>query len=172
MLGTVTPYYQDDAVTIYHGDSRDVCPLLPDLPFDLVVLDPPFDIWHQVDLSPSVKDIPTRLAFTNWQNRSSVEDIFGRPRYELVWHFADGRWVSHTGPRFTHELILQYGPTGDAYVGRSTTLNLNAKDAGPSAGIPSQTGCTGPGHASNWTRCCTIRATCRTAWVSGANRSH
>ena len=130
MLGTVTPYYQDDAVTIYHGDSRDVCPLLPDLPFDLVVLDPPFDIWHQVDLSPSVKDIPTRLAFTNPQNRSSVEDIFGHPRYELVWHFADGRWVSHTGPRFTHELILQYGPTGDAYVGPINNAQPQRKGRG------------------------------------------
>jgi site-specific DNA-methyltransferase (adenine-specific) len=36
----MTPYYADDAVTIYHGDCRDV---LPDIgSIDLVLTDPPF----------------------------------------------------------------------------------------------------------------------------------
>ena len=36
----MTPYYQDDLVTIYHGDALDV---LPDMRFvDLVVADPPY----------------------------------------------------------------------------------------------------------------------------------
>src|ERR1700677_2050805 len=33
------PYYQDDAVTIYHGDCREILPLLPKV--DLVLTDPP-----------------------------------------------------------------------------------------------------------------------------------
>jgi site-specific DNA-methyltransferase (adenine-specific) len=36
------PYYQDDAVTIYHGDSRDLLPLLPAV--DLMATDPPYGI--------------------------------------------------------------------------------------------------------------------------------
>ena len=36
------PYYQDDAVTIYHGDCRDVLPLLPKI--DLAVMDPPYGL--------------------------------------------------------------------------------------------------------------------------------
>ena len=34
------PYYQDSAVTIYHGDCREVLPDLP--PVDLLLTDPPF----------------------------------------------------------------------------------------------------------------------------------
>lgn len=36
------PYYQDELVTIYHGDSRDIAPLLGR--FDHVVTDPPYGI--------------------------------------------------------------------------------------------------------------------------------
>ena len=61
------PFYEDDAVVIYHGDYREVIPRLDfaeSLP-DLLFLDPPFDQWDQVDgdLLRSV-DAPTVLAFT------------------------------------------------------------------------------------------------------------
>lgn len=35
----MTPYYDADGITIYHGDCRDV---LPDLQVDLVVTSPPY----------------------------------------------------------------------------------------------------------------------------------
>ena len=35
-------YYSDDAVTIYHGDCREIMPTLP--PVDLVLTDPPYGI--------------------------------------------------------------------------------------------------------------------------------
>jgi site-specific DNA-methyltransferase (adenine-specific) len=40
------PYFQDDAVTIYHGDCREILPSLPKV--DLVLTDPPYgiDIGH------------------------------------------------------------------------------------------------------------------------------
>jgi len=38
----VTPYYQQDDITIYHGDCRDILPTFPDKSFDLVLTDPPY----------------------------------------------------------------------------------------------------------------------------------
>jgi DNA modification methylase len=38
----MTPYFQDDAVTIYHGDCREIVPTLGR--FDLLLTDPPYGI--------------------------------------------------------------------------------------------------------------------------------
>jgi DNA modification methylase len=39
---SMTPYYQDEAVCIYHGDCREVLPFLPKT--DLLLTDPPYGI--------------------------------------------------------------------------------------------------------------------------------
>jgi site-specific DNA-methyltransferase (adenine-specific) len=41
------PYYQDSAVTIYHGDCREVLPMLDGV--DLILTDPPYGINHPTD---------------------------------------------------------------------------------------------------------------------------
>lgn len=114
------PYYQDDCVTLYHGDCRDILPALPAA--HLLVADPPYDLWSS--LAEPVLSHPTAtvLAFTSWQHRQHVEACasskFGRARSELIWHFRDGRWVAHHLPRLTHTSILVYGEVPhDAYVG-------------------------------------------------------
>jgi hypothetical protein len=38
----MTPYYDDEGITIYHGDCREVLPMLD--PVDLVLTDPPYGI--------------------------------------------------------------------------------------------------------------------------------
>lgn len=40
----MTPYYQDDAVTIYHGDALEIMPEMRGGSVDLVVTDPPYVI--------------------------------------------------------------------------------------------------------------------------------
>lgn len=41
MSGPV-PYYQDDLVTLYHGDCREIIPQLPEWSVDLLLTDPPY----------------------------------------------------------------------------------------------------------------------------------
>ena len=53
----VTPYYQDDAVTIWHGDAREI---LPDIEADLVLSDPPYGISFE-----SKKSRGSSPAWTN-----------------------------------------------------------------------------------------------------------
>ena len=45
----IVPYYEDDAVTIYHGDCRDILPTLG--PVDLVLTDPPYGIGLETKTS-------------------------------------------------------------------------------------------------------------------------
>lgn len=83
--------------------------------YDLAMYDPPFDIWKDIDWKPNAK---TFVCFTNFQNRHYVERLFGLPKFEMIWFFKDGRWVSHNMPRHTHEHILIYGELRyDAYTG-------------------------------------------------------
>jgi site-specific DNA-methyltransferase (adenine-specific) len=38
----MTPYYEQDGITLYCGDCRDILPTFPDKSFDLVLTDPPY----------------------------------------------------------------------------------------------------------------------------------
>ena len=63
------PYYQDDAVTIYHGDCREILPSLPKV--DLVLTDPPYGIgdkWSKSEM------IGKRGASRLWGNGETWDD--------------------------------------------------------------------------------------------------
>lgn len=53
------PYYQEDGITLYCADARDILPLLPDASIDLVLTDPPYghnnnnngDLAHRRELA-------------------------------------------------------------------------------------------------------------------------
>ena len=102
------------AATLYLGDCRDVSPSL--FPSDAaLILDPPFEMWGEF-VPPHFE---TCAAFCSPQSRHKVESVLGKPRCEMVWHFADGRWVSPNLPRITHDYIYVYGVLGEADCGNS-----------------------------------------------------
>lgn len=41
-MDALTPYYQDEGVTIFQGDCRNILPLLPDHSVTLILTDPPY----------------------------------------------------------------------------------------------------------------------------------
>jgi len=53
-------YYQDDAVTIYHGDCREILPTLPKV--DAVVTDPPYGIGYRTGWSAETRDHPAKIV--------------------------------------------------------------------------------------------------------------
>ena len=144
------PYYQDDAVTIYHGDCRDVLPKLEGGGIAAVVTDPPYGDtsldWDQ----------PVR----GWADLVDVDQVwcFGSMRFWLE-HGADFRaggwryaqevvWEKHNGSGFhadrfkrVHELALHWyrGAWGDLYLDPQTT-NDATKRVVRSKGRPTHTG--------------------------------
>jgi DNA modification methylase len=56
-----TPYFQDDSVTIYHADCRDIVPLLPKV--DLILTDPPYGTGQNPHRDPQAR---TKLAATKF----------------------------------------------------------------------------------------------------------
>ena len=93
------PYYQDDAVTIYHGDCREVLPTLGKV--DLVLTDPPYGMGFRsnyryerhdhvvgddampVDIISAAVRLATRAAyvFCRWDNLGEMPP----PRSVLAW---------------------------------------------------------------------------------------
>lgn len=101
------PYFERDGVTIYHGDSREVLPLLGDDSADLVLTDPPYGVgkaewdddlplWWMADaariapvlgLMPSIKHL---LRYPSGAGRL-------RYRWTLSAHLVNGMTAGPVG---------------------------------------------------------------------------
>ncbi len=98
------PYYEQDGITIYHGDCREVLPSLD--PVDLVLTDPPYPGyekgWDVPDVAAILAGItvPTMVVFWPALVPSPVDVIA-----EHIWHKPNGCSAHH------YERILVSGET-------------------------------------------------------------
>ena len=83
----MTPYYQDDACTIYHGDCREILPALGR--FDLLLTDPPYGVtqqgWDVTDSVVEVVAVSPLAVFTTGERLLAM--LIGRlpERYRHIW---------------------------------------------------------------------------------------
>jgi len=99
------PYYQDDAVIIYHADCREILPLIPDKSIDLVYADPPFNT--QDGMGPQNRNYNDRklsndrlseIEYANWcadwlfEVKRITENILITPGIKNMTLYNDYRW--------------------------------------------------------------------------------
>lgn len=90
----MTPYYQDDAVTIYHGDAREIVPMLPR--HQLLLTDPPYGIGAaSMTMGRGQSDKPKRFRIESkpWDNeRPDITYLIGIAGSSCIWggnYFTD-----------------------------------------------------------------------------------
>lgn len=105
-----TPYYDEDGITIYHGDCREILPLLD--PVDVCIADPPYGVtaleWDQpVSGWASLIGAPTIWCF------GSLRFFLGQS-FEGWTYAQDVIWEKHNGSnphadrfRRVHEIVVQ-----------------------------------------------------------------
>ena len=117
----MNPYYQDNEVTIYHGDCREIVPTLGH--FDLMLTDPPYGMqfvsnFRKVKYDPIIGDddmpIETIVSFMNQIDRAAY--VFCRwnnigqmpkPKSVLAWVKTGRRYGGGLGD-LKHEHIRQW----------------------------------------------------------------
>tara|TARA_R110000737_G_scaffold43616_1_gene64080 strand:+ start:2587 stop:3204 length:618 start_codon:yes stop_codon:yes gene_type:complete len=88
------PYYEDAAVTIYHGDTREILPTLP--PVDLVLTDPPYGIGANAMTLGSGKHKFHRGGA--WDSEAPTEIVKALPSIAEECCIWGGNYFSHVLP--------------------------------------------------------------------------
>ncbi len=82
------PYYNDDTVTIYHGDCREILPHLPNV--DAVVTDPPYGIGEARGKNASRDNaaIAKDYGVSGWDDNpvdGELQDLVMRAAVSIIW---------------------------------------------------------------------------------------
>ena len=131
------PYYQDEWVTIYHGDCREVLPELPKV--DLVLTDPPYGVgiaeWDSKIIPPvewlplCIELAPTVLVTPGNGNQWD----YPKPDWEVAWFRPGSVQRVRRGTGFSHwEPILLYGKNDFAFDAKQFPASQEKVDGHPS----------------------------------------
>jgi len=103
------PYYSDDAVTLYHGDCREILPSLGR--FDLLLTDPPYGI-NAARTRNSQRWGWTDFAHTGWDKERAAPELVASAvacaSKSIVW---GGNYFTDVLPPSSHWLIWDKGQT-------------------------------------------------------------
>ncbi|MBA7676068.1 Modification methylase DpnIIB [subsurface metagenome] len=134
------PYYQDDWVTIYHGDCREI---LPDLDkVDLVLTDPPYNTQNIGPNQRVYEGSVMKLSSgeygsfcSNWYNlvNQKADTIvftpgignthnYPQPKWQLCWHKPASVSFNRMGGFNTWEPVFIYGNTKHVRLGQDYLL--------------------------------------------------
>jgi len=141
------PYYEDEAVTLYHGDCREVLPSIAIAP-TVVIADPPYgetslcwDCWPDgwvAALPASVRQLwcfgSMRMLLTE-HARGEFGDF--KFKEEIVWEKQNGSGFQATAVRRVHEFVsLWYrGAWGDLTINPQRTDDATARTVSRCVGI-------------------------------------
>ena len=142
------PYYADDAVTIYHGDCREILPSLATLP--LILTDPPYGVG--VNYGEGYDDAPK--TYWPWFHeavqimRSSARTVIFTHRVKALAELREWDWVGvwnkpyaagariGNSPLLPHwEPIFMYGIHSRGVYGQATSdvFNVSPQRTGEAA---------------------------------------
>jgi hypothetical protein len=117
----VTPFYQDEAVVIYHGDCREV---LPSIRVDAVITDPPYGTlvtpWdHPIDaetIAACINAAPDGFAAFFYSNTRLAQFLMdckaaGADTWVAVWHKANAMGFERRfSPQWTPIVVAYRSP--------------------------------------------------------------
>jgi site-specific DNA-methyltransferase (adenine-specific) len=122
------PYYQDDAVTIYHADCRDILPAL-NVRAALIVADPPYgdtslawDRWPDGWIETLGEIAPQMWCFGSmrmWLDNGQQFREWWTYGQEVVWEKHNGSGFASDRFKRVHEFAVQW------YQGRWGSLTIN-----------------------------------------------
>lgn len=139
----MTPYYDEDGITIYHGDCREAMETISPLGVDMVLADPPYGDtslpWDRLVagwLPIVTRVVPERAplwCFGSLRMFLRVSEDFDSAGWRLAQEIV---WEKHNGSSFhadrfkrVHELAVQYyrGAWGDVWKKPITTRDATRR---------------------------------------------
>lgn len=117
----MTPYYQDSAVTIYHGDCREILPTLGK--FDLLLTDPPYGIKRDKGMGGGgydgfgvgAKRTP-KVYDASWDDEAPSREVFslalGGAKTHIIW---GGNYFTESLPQQCKWLVWDKEQTMPSY---------------------------------------------------------